>query len=59
MTSTTTYTYDVDGKVISERTDNNSDGITDSVITYRYDLTFNSLDNNGDGKFDYVNTSIL
>ncbi|WP_375516011.1 hypothetical protein, partial [uncultured Nostoc sp.] len=56
MTSTTTYTYDADGKLISQSIDNNSDGTINSVITYGYNLTFVSNDNIGDDIFDYVET---
>ncbi|WP_375513870.1 hypothetical protein [uncultured Nostoc sp.] len=46
MTSSTTYTYDANGNVISENIDKNSDGTTDSVITYSYNRTVESFDEN-------------
>ncbi|MDF5709309.1 MAG: bluetail domain-containing putative surface protein [Nostoc sp. S4] len=48
MTSTTTYSYNAAGKLISQSIDNNSDGTIDSVITYDYKLTFytSSFDGN-------------
>ena len=52
MDSTTTYTYDADGKLISQSIDNNSDGTIDSVINYGYNLTYYSFDGNGDGIAD-------
>ncbi|MCL6751698.1 hypothetical protein KBT16_12260, partial [Nostoc sp. CCCryo 231-06] len=56
MTSSTTYTYDANGNVISEKIDKNSDGTTDSVIKYSYNLTSYSADESGDGIADYVET---
>lgn len=56
MTSTTTYTYDANGDRISESIDNNNDVITDSVITYRYNLISQSYDSDNDGTFESVAT---
>jgi|GEM_PF-2172137 hypothetical protein len=58
MTSTTTYTYDGDGKLISQSIDNNSDGTIDSVINYGYKLTSLNRDTNGDGIADYRNVAM-
>ncbi|WP_193198401.1 bluetail domain-containing putative surface protein [Nostoc sp. MG11] len=56
MTSTTTYTYDANGDRISESIDNNNDVITDSVITYRYNLISVSNYSDNDGTFESVAT---
>ncbi|AUB39999.1 Ca2+-binding protein, RTX toxin-related [Nostoc flagelliforme CCNUN1] len=57
MTSTTNYTYDANGKLIAQSIDSNSDGITDSVITYSYNLTFSGFYSSGDDIPDfYVRT---
>src|SRR5438046_1186068 len=46
----TTYTYNTHGDLITESIDNNSDGVTDSVITYGV------ISSTYDGFLEYIST---